>query len=59
MPFAYNEVWVDSQMADWDIAKFEELQQQAMAPVNASLGIEVGGATPPPVPPNVTVTESP
>ena len=61
MPFAYNEVWVDSQMADWDIAKFEELQQQAMAPVNASLGIEGGGATPPPaaVPPNVTVTRSP
>ena len=38
MPFAYNEVWVDSQMADWDIAKFQELQQQAMAPVDASLG---------------------
>jgi hypothetical protein len=33
-------------MADWDIAKFQELQQQAMEPIDASLGT---GTTPPAV----------
>jgi hypothetical protein len=46
IPFQYDEVWVDSKMADWDIAKFQELQQQAMEPIDASLGT---GTTPPAV----------
>jgi len=62
IPFQYDEVWVDSKMADWDIAKFQGLQQQAMEPIDASLGTGGGGGTSPNplvVPSNVTVTRSP